>query len=107
VFFTGGSARNHHLESDPRCLGAERNDSLIYIDSSIVKGSPRGGWVKKGELAESVGRSRTGRASKIHAAVTQHGRPLRLENQRGRSTRAEAMAAARFTQVRAPLQDRP
>ena len=42
------------------------------------QGSPRCGWVKKGELAEGIGRSRGGRTSKVHAAVDARGRPLRL-----------------------------
>ena len=42
------------------------------------EGSPRSGWVKKGELEEGIGRSRGGRTSKVHAAVDSDGRPLRL-----------------------------
>jgi transposase len=42
-------------------------------------GSPRSGWVKKGELATSTGRSRGGRTRKVHAAVNADGKPLRLE----------------------------
>jgi transposase len=44
----------------------------------IVKDSPCSGWVKKGELAEGIGRSRGGRTSKIHVAVDQKGSPIRL-----------------------------
>jgi transposase len=49
------------------------------VECAIREGSPRGGWVKKGEMAECIGRSRGGRTSKVHAAVDEMGRPLRLE----------------------------
>ncbi len=58
-------------------LAKQCEDSLIFIDSSIVKA--RSGRVKKGGLAEGIGRSRAGRTSKVHAAVDAKGRPLRLD----------------------------
>ena len=35
--------------------------------------------LKKGELEEGIGRSRGGRTSKVHVAVDNQGRPLRIE----------------------------
>jgi hypothetical protein len=37
---------------------------------------PLGGWFKKGEFAEAIGRSRGGRTSKIHALADDRGRPV-------------------------------
>jgi len=38
--------------------------------------APLGGWLKKGEYAEAIGRSRGGRTSKIHALADDRGRPV-------------------------------
>jgi hypothetical protein len=38
--------------------------------------APLGGWFKKGEFAEAIGRSRGGRTSKIHALADDRGRPV-------------------------------
>jgi hypothetical protein len=35
-----------------------------------------GRWLKKGEYAEAIGRSRGGRTSKIHALADDRGRPV-------------------------------
>ena len=43
------------------------------------QGAPSGGRLKRGELAQGIGRSRGGRGSKVHVAVDQRGRPLRFE----------------------------
>ena len=40
------------------------------------QGAPLGGWFKKGEFAEAIGRSRGGRTSKIHALADDRGRPV-------------------------------
>src|ERR1700692_3589557 len=38
--------------------------------------APLGRWLKKGEYAEAIGRSRGGRTSKIHALADDRGRPV-------------------------------
>ena len=43
------------------------------------EGAPLGGGRKRGELSQGIGRSRGGRGSKVHAAVDDLGRPLRLD----------------------------
>jgi len=40
------------------------------------QGTSFGGWLKKGEYAEAIGRSRGGRTSKIHALADDQGRPV-------------------------------
>ena len=47
----------------------------LCIDTSHVK-APLGRWLKKGEYAEAIGRSRGGRTSKIHALADDSGRPV-------------------------------
>lgn len=62
-----------------RCPGPGGGRQPALYRQFHRQGSPRRGWVKKGKLAEGIGRSREGRTSKVHAAVDEHGRPLRLE----------------------------
>jgi transposase len=73
-------------------LAHERKDSLIFIDSSIVR-AHRAAAGSKGELAEGIGRSRGGRTSKVHAAVDEYGRPLRLEISGGQLHDSQMMDA--------------
>ena len=40
------------------------------------QGTSFGSWLKKGEYAEAIGRSRGGRTSKIHALADDQGRPV-------------------------------
>lgn len=49
--------------------------------------------LKKGELAEGIGRSRGGRTSKVHAAVDAQGRPLRIEITGGHVHDSQVMGA--------------
>lgn len=71
-------------------LAKEVKDSLIFIDGSIVKAHRAAAGSKKGNFSSvlaasrrrfaclSADGSRGGRASKVHAAVDEYGRPLRL-----------------------------
>ncbi|MEO1492727.1 MAG: IS5 family transposase, partial [Pseudomonadota bacterium] len=43
------------------------------------QGTPGGKWRKRGELEQGIGRSRGGRGSKVHVAVDDCGRPLRID----------------------------
>ena len=43
------------------------------------EGAPLGGRRKRGELGQGIGRSRGGRGSKVHVAVDDFGRPLRID----------------------------
>ena len=67
-------------------LSTECEDALVFVDSSIVKahraasGAKGGNFAKvRGELCQGIGRSRGGRGSKVHAAVDDLGRPLRID----------------------------
>lgn len=70
--------RAWHLARDIRDFGDGMRGCSRFYRQFDCEGSPRSGRVKKGELAEGIGRSRGGRTSKIHAAVDASGRPLRL-----------------------------
>ncbi|WP_417454762.1 IS5 family transposase [Kiloniella sp.] len=59
-------------------LAEECEDAPIFIDDSIVKAHHAAARSKKGNLAKNIGRSRGGRTSKVHVAVDQKGRPIRL-----------------------------
>ena len=71
-------------------LAREVKDSLIFIDGSIVKAHRAAAGSKKGNFSSvldasrrrfvclSANGSRGGRTSKVHAAVDEYGRPLRL-----------------------------
>jgi len=54
---------------------SQNEDSLFFIDSSIVKAHRAATGAKRGELAQDIGRSRGGRTSKVHAVVDESGRP--------------------------------
>ena len=58
-------------------LAHQNEDSLFFIDSSIVK-AHRAATGARGELAQDIGRSRGGRTSKVHAVVDESGRPRHL-----------------------------
>jgi transposase len=89
--FQMGAAR--HLEGYIRrsSLRAKRQPDLHR--QFHHQGSPRSGGVKKGELAEGIGRSRGGRTSKVHAAVDEEGRPLRLAISGGQLHDSQMMKA--------------
>ena len=58
--------------------GAGCEDALVFVDSSIVKAHRAAKWRKRGELRQDVGRSRSGRGSKVHAAADREGCSLRI-----------------------------
>lgn len=69
---------NGHLERYFWCAGPRKWGHSHFYWYYSRQGSPRSGWVKKGELQEGIGRSRGGRTSKVHVAVNAQGLPVRL-----------------------------
>jgi transposase len=86
-----GQAR--HLEGHFRRPGSAGARQCDLHRQFHRQGSLRGGWVKKGELAEDIGRSRGGRTSKVHVAVDEKSRPLRLEISGGQLHDSQMMDA--------------
>ena len=68
------------------------------VSRTAIRDAPLGGWFKKGEFAEAIGRSRGGRTSQIHALADDRGRPVaRRRHHHGRSiawSRRQTKAAA-------------
>src|SRR6202045_2627139 len=66
-----------HLAAHFRENGGRRSSSgRAFHRQQPCQGTPLGGWFKKGEFAEAIGRSRGGRTSKIHALADDRGRPV-------------------------------
>ena len=74
-------------------LAEECEDALLFIDCSIVKAHRAAAGSKKGELQEGIGRSRGGRTSKVHVAVDERGRPVRLAISGGQVHDSKMMSA--------------
>ena len=66
-----------YLAAHLRENGGRRSSSRrAFHRQQPCQGAPLGGWLKKGEFEEAIGRSRGGRTSKIHALADDRGRPV-------------------------------
>ncbi len=64
-----------HLREDG---GGRSCSGGIVHRQQLRQSASLGSWLKKGEYAEAIGRSRGGRTSKIHALADDQGRPVAI-----------------------------
>ena len=89
------------MAGDLRRAGGERRGPRYGDDrQQFGQGTPLGGWRKRGEQAQAIGRSRGGRTTKIHLLADEQGRPHVLQLTAGQAS--DIVAAFRLVAAARP-----